>query len=282
MEKHLRIKNQTISYVEKNETKSKTIFFIHGNSGSALSWSKQLNDPLLSDYRLVAFDLPAHGNSSPFKNETKYNLLSLAEFMAEALQACLENDEYIIVGFSLGTNIVAEMLKHNIYPKGIVLISPSIVGEGLPLHAIGLPGFSEEVLFNDDCSDAALQSFINLACFANNNDHYTLLKEDYKKVKAPFRSMLLKTILDGKLSDEIDLLNSYASVPLLLIFGQEEKIVEPGYLDHTQLPVWNNTIYKIAQASHFVHMDQPEATNQLLAGYCRSYLHSFTPMACNS
>ena len=282
MEKHLRIKNQTISYLERNETKTKTIFFIHGNSGSALSWSKQLNDPLLADYRVVAFDRPAHGNSSAFEKEATYNLLSLAEFMTEALQACLHNDEYIIVGFSLGTNIVAEMLQLNIYPKGIVLISPCIVGEEQPLHAIGLPGFSEEVLFNDDCSDAALETFISLACHTKNNDNFTLLIKDYKKVKSPFRSMLLKTALDGKISDEINLLNSYSSGPVLIIFGQEEKIVKPGYLDNAHLPIWNNTIYKIPQAGHFVQMDQPQATNQLLAGYCRNYLHSFTPLASNS
>ena len=79
------VKNQSISFIEKNATKPKTIFFLHGNSGSALSWSKQLNDPQLSDYRMVAFDLPAHGNSDPFKNEDKYNLLSIAELMAEAI-----------------------------------------------------------------------------------------------------------------------------------------------------------------------------------------------------
>lgn len=281
MEKHLRIKNETISYLERNETKTKTIFFIHGNSGSALSWSNQLNDPLLAEYRLVAFDLPAHGNSSAFENEATYNLLSLAEFMTEALQACLHNDEYIIVGFSLGTNIVAEMLQHNIYPKGIVLISPCIVGGGYPLHGIGLPGFNADVLFNDDCSDEALESFIRLACYTKNNDNFTLLITDYKKVKSPFRSMLLKTALDGKISDEINLLNSYTSGPVLLIFGQEEKIVKSGYLDNAHLPIWNNTIYKIPYAGHFVHMDQPEATNQLLAGYCRNYLHSFTPVACS-
>ena len=282
MEKYLRIKNQTICYQERNETKTKTIFFIHGNSGSALSWSNQLSDPLLAEYRLVAFDLPAHGNSSGFENEATYNLLSIAEFMTEALQACLQNDDYIIVGFSLGTNIVAEMLQLNIYPKGIVLISPCIVGEGYPLHGIGLPGFNADVLFSDDCSDEALESFINLACFTKNNDDFTMLIKDYNRVKSPFRSMLLKTALDGKISDEINLLNSYTSGPLLLMFGQEEKIVKPGYLDNAPLPIWNNTIYKIPQASHFVHMDQPRATNQLLASYCRNYLHSFTPVANNT
>ncbi len=96
MEKYLQIKNQTISYLEKNESKTKTIFFIHGNLGSALSWSNQLNDPLLADYRLVAFVLPAHGNSSAFENEAKYNLLFLAEFMSEALQACLYNGNILL------------------------------------------------------------------------------------------------------------------------------------------------------------------------------------------
>ena len=275
MQKYLRVKNQTISYVEKNAAKSKTIFFLHGNSGSVLSWSKQLNDPQLSDYRMVAFDLPAHGNSDPFKNKDKYNLLFIAELMAEAMQLCLNNEEYIIVGFSLGTNIAAGMLRHNIYPKGIVLISPCIAGESISLNAIGLPGFNAEVLFNDECTMEALELYIGLASMSTRGSDHTTIKEDYHKVKAPFRSMLLKTAMEGEMNDEIALFNNYASGPLLILFGQEEQIINPGYLDKAHLPVWNNMIYKIAHASHFVHVDQPEATNHLLANYCRSYLHSF-------
>lgn len=279
MQKYLRVKNQTISFVEKNATKSKTIFFLHGNSGSALSWSKQLNDPQLSDYRMVAFDLPAHGNSDTFKNEDKYDLLFIAELMAEALQACLQNEEYILVGFSLGTNIVAEMLRHNIYPKGIVLISPCIIGESIPLDAIGLPGFNPDVLFSDECSEEALEAYVCLASMSTRGSDISIIKEDYQKVKAPFRSMLLKSVMQGKINDEIEMLNSYASGPLLIIFGQDEKIVKPNYLDKANLPVWNSMIYKISHASHFVHVDQPEATNHLLANYCRSYLHSFSSIA---
>ena len=162
------------------------------------------------------------------------------------------------------------------------MISPCIVGEGFPLHSIGLPGFNAEVLFNDDCSEEALQSYIMQACFSNNNADHTLIGEDYKKVKPPFRSMLLKTALDGQLSDEIALLNSYASGPLLIIFGKDEKIVMPDYLNLAPLPIWNNTIYKIPNSSHFVQLDQPEATNQLLADYCKSYLHSFTSVPLGS
>lgn len=281
MENFLKINNQTISYVEKNAHKTKTLFFFHGNSGSAESWSKQFSDPVLSDYRLVAFDLPAHGNSASFTTHDKYNILFLAELMVEALQGCLYNEEYVLVSFSLGTNLVAEMLKHNIYPKGIVLISPTIIGEGILLNDIGLPGFNPEVLFRDECDAEALDEYVRLACMNTSGSDQVTIREDYRKVKDPFRSMLLKTAMEGLISNEIELLNSYASGPLLIMFGREEQIIKPDYLDEVHLPVWNNTIYKIPGASHFVHIDQPEATNHLLANYCRSYLHSFSNVSGN-
>lgn len=52
-----------VAYIEKNKEARKTIFFIHGNSVSKGSWSKQYDSNLLSAYRLIAIDLPLHGDS---------------------------------------------------------------------------------------------------------------------------------------------------------------------------------------------------------------------------
>lgn len=271
MRNTISVKNVSISYVEQNPSAGQTLFFIHGNSGSSAAWSKQFSDPLLAGYRLVAFDLPGHGETGPLPNAHDYNLPFIAEVMVAAVSACLTNEEYILVGFSLGTNIVAEMLEHNIYPKGIILIGACIVGKEYPMDAIGKEGFDTTVLFTDDCTDERLENFLGAAFLSNDREDHERFVNDYRKVKPPFRSMLLKTLLDGKVNDEIQLINRNAGVPILMIYGRDEKIVNPYYLGNASLTTWNNTIYKIAGASHFVHTDQAEATNRLIIDYCRDY-----------
>ncbi len=69
----LQINNIRLAYVEQNLTATKTIIFVHGNSLSSKMWQKQFNSELLKEYRLIAFDLPAHGKSSaPLNPEKDY------------------------------------------------------------------------------------------------------------------------------------------------------------------------------------------------------------------
>ena len=49
--------------VETGNATGRPILFIHGISQCWLSWSRQLNSDLASDYRLVAMDLRGHGLS---------------------------------------------------------------------------------------------------------------------------------------------------------------------------------------------------------------------------
>lgn len=67
--KYLSVDSVDLAYTEKNIAAKKTIFFIHGNSMSAAMWDKQFKSELFSKYRLIAFDLPSHGNSSVPKDQ---------------------------------------------------------------------------------------------------------------------------------------------------------------------------------------------------------------------
>jgi pimeloyl-ACP methyl ester carboxylesterase len=272
MQQTISVRNVSISYVEQNPSAAQTVFFIHGNGGSAESWRKQFSSPVLAGYRLVAFDLPAHGSSDALDDPRQYNLPFIAELMAEALTACLTNDDYILVGFSLGTNVVAEMMAYQINPKGIILIGPCVIGENNPFDSIGMDGFDSSVLFVDELPTQQVSAFFKTASITIEQADHAHLLGDYNKVQAPFRSMLLSTFMEGKISDEIKLLSENAVVPLMVIYGNDEQVINPYYLVGSSLPIWNHQIYKIPGASHFVHIDQPEATNELIARYCRNYL----------
>ena len=84
--KYTTAKGIRIAYLEKNPEAKNTIFFIHGNSLSANSWTKQFQSELLTSYRLVAFDLPAHGDSDASPDpDMDYTFAGLASILTDRI-----------------------------------------------------------------------------------------------------------------------------------------------------------------------------------------------------
>jgi pimeloyl-ACP methyl ester carboxylesterase len=259
-----------IAYLEQTSEAKKIIFFIHGNSCSARMWQKQFNCRELSDYRLIAFDLPGHGASDSLRQED-YNLPHFASLLSIAIKQLSAHKNYVLVGFSFGANIVAEMLLSDINPKGIVLISPTIVGGNYSLQHTAKEGGDTSMLFTDVVPEEIIMKYIREASLSpDDSDFYSLL-QDFQSVRSPFRSAILQSAIKGMLNDEICLLKQ-KSIPLLLIFGNNERLVNQHYLDNAGLPVWKKTIYKLPGGSHFINIDQPEAVNRLLHQYISEVL----------
>lgn len=265
---YVEVDNLKIAYIEKNKDAANTIFFIHGNSCSSTLWHKQFTYPPLSDYKLIAFDLPGHRRSDAVEDEEDYNLLFFGEIMAKAVNALAGNNEYILVGFSLGSNIVAEMLRHALNPKGLAIVSPTIVGGDYTLNHTLKTGADPTILFTDEPEQNEIRKFIRSLLLSVDEKDFSNCLEDFNTVKKPFRSTILRTSIERKLGNEIKNIIHY-NVPLLVIFGEDDKIINPDYLDDAGLPLWNNTINKISNAGHFLILDQSKVFNDLLIAYCK-------------
>ena len=119
----------SLAYLEKNPQFEKTVYFIHGNSGSCRTWRKQFCYEFFNSYRLIAFDLPAHGQSSASDNPTHdYSPITTGQIIATAIKNLANDNSYALVGFSYGTNVIAEALNHNLKPAGIVLNASCVIG----------------------------------------------------------------------------------------------------------------------------------------------------------
>jgi len=258
----IKVNGVQLAYIEKNPEAAKTIFFIHGNSVSKRSWRKQYNSPVLSDCRMIAIDLPSHGDSNE-GDESFYTLKGLAEMMSNAVEQLAENKPYILAGISLSTNIIAEMLAFDVKPTGLVLAGPCIVGKDYEVSKFIKPNTHVGVVFIDHSDENDILSYAHETSASRDPDDVKIFMEDFKNVKGNFRSLLAKSITAGEYSDEIELLQQ-KNIPLLLVFGKDELIVDANYLDNAVLPIWNKTIYKIDDASHFVNIDNPEEFNALL------------------
>jgi pimeloyl-ACP methyl ester carboxylesterase len=55
-----------------------------------------------------------------------------------------------------------------------------------------------------------------------------------------------------------------------VIFGRRDKMANPDYLDALPFAAWNSKVFKLAEAGHAAHIDQPNEFNKLLLQYCES------------
>ncbi len=259
---YINVEGTRLFYVEKNEAAKPTIFFLHGNSCSSNAWRKQLNDPLFANHRLIAFDLPSHGKSDAAK-AADCSLPGLAKLLSNAAKQLAQNRPFILAGVSLATNIIAEMLAYDIKPEGIVLAGSCIVGGEFTLEKMVKANTHVGVVFQDEASAEEVDAYAKETSLFGAKDDLEYFRQDYANVAKPFRSLLAQSIFNNQMSNQVELLQTN-KIPLLLVFGKDEMVIDPDYLDTAPLNLWQNRIFKIDGASHLVNIDQPEAFNKLL------------------
>ena len=82
------------------------IVLVHGNSSSSRTFEQQLDSPLATEFRMLAVDLPGHGDSGRVP-VADYGLPFYARRVA-GLTSALGVDGCVLVGWSLGGHIVLE------------------------------------------------------------------------------------------------------------------------------------------------------------------------------
>ena len=272
--KYINARSVNIFYLEKNPEGRHCIFFLHGNSSSHNTWKFQFESPILSQYRLVAFDLPAHGYSDAASHITDgYSLPGMASLMAGAILQLSGSNPYLLVGVSLGTNIIAEMMLLNIKPAGILFAGPSIFNAGYLTGRMAIPGTKIAVFFQDDLSEEDIQDMEELAYNFRSEEKTKVFHREIGQVKSRFRSSLLQTVTDGKYKDEIESIRT-SGLPVCIIVGEDDQAYFSDYLDGAGLPAWNNEIIKIKGAGHWVHLDEPEKFTRLLSDYAEDIFKS--------
>lgn len=263
-----------IAYYEQNHQSKHTIFFIHGNSASSAAWSKQFASALLMHYRLIAFDLPAHGRSSISPDPADdYTLKGLGRIIAKAVQAFSSEENYILCGVSLGTNIIAEMLSCGIKPVGLVLAGSCITGGNYTLDKVFLPGTDSAFFFQDSPPAETVEKGYKAVIPTTGTDELQQIMKDYFSVQTPFRSSLLQSIANSLYSNEPEMIQQ-SGLPVLLVFGKDEKVVNPDYLNDPPFLLWKNRGIKLP-GGHFIQLDDPDAFNDYLLAYALDAFSGF-------
>src|SRR5436190_6228872 len=241
-----------LHYYDIGKGNKKAIVFIHGWTCNADFWSDSMN--ALPNYRVIALDLPGHGQSD--KPKTSYTM----EYFARSVDAVLRAakvQQAVLVGHSMGTPIARQYYR--LYPdkvKGIVIVDGSLA-----------PFFSKEQ------GDQLLTAF----------------RKDFKGTSTQFVTTMIQPIksdaIKKKITDAMLTAPDYVAVSAMEGMMDEriwttDKINIPVLAVMAQSP-WVNADTKIKfetiapdldfqlwpGVSHFLMMEKPDEFNNAVRSF---------------
>ncbi|MBK8366306.1 MAG: alpha/beta hydrolase [Bacteroidetes bacterium] len=232
------------------------IIFIHGNSQSSDYWKYLLESTLKDNYSLVALDLPGCGKS--FKSETPdkdYSIRGLSKNVKEFISK-FDSKEYVVVAFSLAANVIGEIAQELNNCKGILLLSPTIIGFSLTPADILKPNPNLVPLFTATTTEEQLNTLTEELGYKLPSSIKKEIKTIYNNVDPNFRTSMAASIALGDYSDELqNVQNSH--LPIAVVFGEEDKLCFNDYIDKTLLTQWRGKSILVPNSGHCVMLDQP-------------------------
>lgn len=255
--KNLSIDGINLNFLDINPDKEKTLLFLHGNSHSLKTFSKQIGCENLNQYRLILWDIPGHGESS---RDGNYSLKHFADILSKFIQE-LNLEKVIVVGHSLGGHLAINLLKYT-RPLGLVLFGTPPLNNPFDPAAF-LPNTNAPVLQQAQSSGQEIENLMKEMGYTG--DDLIQATQDYLRTDPRFRSEILAEVISGTNENELALVKSFAN-DLLILLATNDTLINNNYILNELKGMKNLEVVSIA-AGHSPHIEVPKIFNQILAGF---------------
>lgn len=252
-----------VTVIRQNNYQDHTLIFIHGNSQSAQSWEQQFSGTLYEHYNLLAFDLPGHGNSSKAMDpEQVYSMQGFRQVLLDVVRY-YNLSKFVLVGHSLGGHIVLESLPYVAGCMAAVVTGAPPLDKPLDMQAIYLPNTYTGYLFAPEASPEDLKQLMNALMRKSNPDPPAFLLDDYEQTDPQVRVAVGMGAAHGLYDNEVEIL-AKTPVPVTIVHGEEEQLVNLDYLLQLPLRSGFHQVITIPEAGHMVAYENPVHFNRLL------------------
>lgn len=248
-------------HIKQIKSDKPVIVFIHGNTLSSEIFIKQLEDTwLAANYNLIALDLPGYGGSDNSKNPEKDYSEVFKSFLNEFYKS-LNIKDAVFVGHSMGGNILLQSLDVLPNPKAIVILGLLPLAKPFEPEC-ALPNPAVPLFFQEILEEKSIQ-LIASSLFKPNKPIPEKIIEIIKRSDPLTRKYIGQTIFGGNYSDEKEILKN-ATLPILMVQGEKEQLVDIGYLGKWDIPaLWKNKIHTIPASGHLTQYENPAGFNKL-------------------
>lgn len=257
--------NGTSIHVRTAGDSGSAIVLIHGNSASSLAYQKQFNSDLAQKYRLIALDLPGHGDSGAASDAGIYSLPGYAGIVAGVAEQ-LNAKDAVFVGWSLGGHLLLEAAWMLPEAKGLMIFGTPPVGKPPAMDQAFLPHPTNGVLFSPELTDEQATDFAT-SFFQVGAEVPDSFIADVKRARGEARLNMGMSIGGGNYTDELEIVANL-TCPLAVLHGANEQLVNGAYIETVTMPtLWRGAVQYVENSGHAPQWENPEAFNALLAAF---------------
>ena len=260
------VNGQAIAFLE-SAGKGPAALLVHGNSSSGRSFLHQLDSPLGNKHRLVAIDLPGHGQSlNASEPQTTYTLPGYANIITSVVKQ-IGLDRAVFVGWSLGGHIILEASHYLSEAAGFMIFGTPPLAFPPAMAEAFLPHPAMAASFKAELTDTEMNAYVRAFLKPGTIDIPESFQVDIRRTDGQTRSNLAASIRPDGYRDEIEVVTGLTK-PLAVLHGEHEQLVNREYIQALTMPtLWRKTLQLIPDAGHAPHWEQPEQFNALLESF---------------
>ena len=257
---------QEIAYYESSGSGSPVVL-IHGNSASSLTFQAQMAGNLGQSHRVVAIDLPGHGESDRATDPAAtYTMPGYAAVIAEVARE-LAADDGVFVGWSLGGHIVLEAVKLLPRAAGFAIFGTPPLAFPPDMENAFKPNPAMGAAFAEDLAEAEMAGFA-AACLAPETSlDLAPFVADIRRTDGRARAVMGASIAPDGYEDEVEVVK-HMTRPLAVLHGEHEQLVNDDYIRGLEIPtLWRGDIQMIPGAGHTPQVENPDVFSDLVASF---------------
>ena len=236
------------------------LLLIHGNSSCRHVFARQLRSDLAARCRLIAFDLPGHGQSEDAHDPARtYSMRGLADCTVELL-ARLGISSAVVLGWSLGGHIAIEMLSRFEGMRGLILTgTPPIRRGGFAEGFVSSP--ADGLAGRRHLAGAEVDSFAQ-AMFGAPVEPFlrgAIGRSDGRCRQGLFEASRAGLGVDQRLAVE------GSALPIAVINGADDPLVRLDYLESVAYRnLWEGRCHRLDGVGHAAFWHAADAFNALV------------------
>jgi len=240
------------------------VVLVHGNSASSKAFAKQFDSRLGQKYRVIAFDLPGHGESDDATDPAAtYSMPGYAAVLRDITKQ-LGIEDAVFVGWSLGGHIVLEAAPDLPRAKGFAIFGTPPLPFPPVMDNAFLPNPAMAFTFTRDLTEEQARAYVGVAFRPGVTDLPPQMVADVRRTDGRAREQLAAQTSANAFRDEVEIV-ARLKQPLAVLHGAQEQLINGAYFETLKMPtLWRGKVQIINGAGHLPQWEQPEKFNALI------------------